>query len=64
MNELATYFINQGKFGRAIAVLNRYLRGNKLDADSENMASAKNLISLAKNIRARKTGNIGRTSER
>ncbi|NRA45073.1 MAG: tetratricopeptide repeat protein [Oligoflexales bacterium] len=64
VNELATYFINQGKFGRAISVLNRYLKGSKADADSKSLASAKNLISLAKNIKARKNRNLGRTSKR
>lgn len=62
VNELATYLINQGKFGRAIAVLNRFLKGNKSDTENKNLASAKNLISLAKNIRARKNANFGTTS--
>ena len=64
VNELATFFINQGKFTRAIYLLNKYLKANKADADSKQFANAKNLISLVKNIRARKARNIGRTSRR
>lgn len=64
VNELATFFMNQGRFSRAISVLNLYLKANKTNADSKHFANAKNLISLAKNIRARKSRNFERTSKR
>ena len=51
INEIAVRQINIGKYAKAVKILKKFIRNKK--NSEKNRADAKNLLSLANNIRAR-----------